>query len=39
MEIEEPMQMNYRESVAFQLGWDKGFKAGEESVKKNEKKR
>lgn len=30
-EIEQPMQMSYREAYAWQLGWDKGFKAGVES--------
>lgn len=34
--IEKPMKMNYREAYAWQLGWDKGFKAGVESVKEDE---
>ncbi len=37
--IEQPMHMNLRESQAWQLGWDKGFKAGVESEReKHEKK-
>ena len=32
-EIEEPMHMSYRESYAWQLGWDIGFKAGVEHQK------
>lgn len=31
--IENPLRMNYRESVAWQKGWDKGFEAGKESEK------
>lgn len=26
--VETPMKMNYEESLAWQLGWDKGYKAG-----------
>jgi hypothetical protein len=38
--IEQPMQMSLREAQAWQLGWEIGFKAGEESErKKNEKER
>jgi site-specific DNA-cytosine methylase len=40
LNIEQPMQMNLREAQAWQLGWEIGFKAGEESErKKNEKER
>lgn len=34
VKIEEPMNMNYRESYAWALGLDNGFKAGKE-VKNN----
>jgi len=32
--IEQPMNMNYRESVAWQLGYGQGFKAGYETKEK-----
>ena len=35
--IEKPMNMNYRESYAWQLGWDKGFKANTIDMSKIDK--
>lgn len=36
-QIEEPMNMNLREAVAWQKGWEKGYKAGREE-QENDKK-
>ena len=35
-EIEQPMQMNYRESYAWQLGYEMGWKQAKEDNKNKE---